>query len=203
MCHRCTRSLTSSTNPPYPLYMCGVVVSNVYSHSHLARALCCRSQRAIHDVPEMMQHQATTKATTFALHHPKIGHSPLEISRTEQRNMSRNKLSLNWTSGDNGFELIDSTTGRVSNGDVSRISKLSLFRDFISCRSDDHSSAILSNHTYKQHKVNSTEYQRVKRLWTDAMRRTFKTSWRGKPSEVEEFMCKVISWEPAILPFSK
>jgi len=109
MCHRCTRSLTSSTNPPYPLYMCGVVVSNVYSHSHLARALCCRSQRAIHDVPEMMQHQATTKATTFALHHPKIGHSPLEISRTEQRNMSRNKLSLNWTSGDNGFELIDSS----------------------------------------------------------------------------------------------
>ena len=110
-----------------PLYMCGLVVSNVYSHSHLARALCCRSQRAIHDVPEMMQHQATTKATTFALHHPKIGHSPLEISRTEQRNMSRNKLSLNWTSGDNGFELIDSTTGRVSNGDVSRISKLRLY----------------------------------------------------------------------------
>ena len=74
-----------------------------------------------------MQHQVATKATTFALHHLKFGHLPLEISRTEQRKMSRNKLYLNLTSGDNGFELIDSTTGRISNGGVSRISKIEYF----------------------------------------------------------------------------
>ena len=164
-----------------PLYMNGIVIGDVFSHSHVARALCCRSEKAL----------GTSicggLSSTYALHHPKVGHCPIKITRCEQIGRNHCKTSINWATGDEDVEIVDPTTGMtgmLNNKDTARISRISkkvIFRTFLRLRKPS------SRLTYKESKAESTEYQQLKEAWVDAMKKRFKTNWLRKPSEVEDF----------------
>jgi predicted transcriptional regulator len=158
-----------------PLYMSGIVIGDVFSHSHVARALCCRSEKALRNYGGL--------SPIYSLHHPKIGHWPIKITRIEQIGTNKNKWSINWAWGDNDVEILDATTGKLQNKGTSRLSKKALFPIFLRlCKRKPSSRS-----TYKESKSQSTEYQHSKNIWIDAMSKTFETSWTRKPSEVEDF----------------
>ena len=159
-----------------PQYMSGIVIGDVFSHSHVARALCCRSEKALRNFGGL--------SPIYTLHHPKIGNWPVNMSRTEQIGTNNMKWSINWAWGDNDVEILDSATGKLQkNGSTSRLSKKALFPIFLRlCRRTPS-----SRFTYKESKFQSTEYQHSKKVWIDAMSKTFDTSWTRKPSEVEDF----------------
>ena len=159
-----------------PLYMNGIVIGDVFSHAHVARALCCRSDKAISNVG------TTNLSSTYSLHHPKIGHWPIEKTTCTStcRTEKRSKSSLNWALGDEDVEVLDATTGRLQTDEISRISKKAFFSTFLRlCKPSSPS-------TYKETKAVAVEYQSSKKVWVDSMRRTF-SSWSAKPSEVETF----------------
>jgi hypothetical protein len=160
-----------------PLYMNGIVIGDVFSHAHVARALCCRSDKAVGNVG------TTNLFSTYSLHHPKIGHWPIEKTtrRIEQIGMNRSKLSLNWALGDEDVEVLKETTGRLQTNEISRVSKKAFFSTFLRlCKPSSPS-------TYKKTKALAVEYQSSKKVWVDAMNKTFDTSWSAKPTEVDDF----------------
>jgi len=183
MCHECSDKLGKwfvvglqgalLTQLIPPLYISGIVVGRVFSHAHIARALCCRSELALKRLGE-------TIPQPFSLHHPRIGHWPLVHGHVRTK---RSKYSLNWALGDQTAEIIDAKTGmKDSSGDPSRVSKKALFQEFV--RLHENSSPAL---TYKEAKAQSSEYQKMKSIWVDAMSKTFHTGWCRNPTGLEEF----------------
>lgn len=165
-----------------PLYTTGIVIGDVYSHGHAARAICCRSERAL----TKFSTPCLSLDSPYALHHPKIGHWQRnnKTKRTDQVKMKRNVHSINWALGDQTIEILDATTGRQKQDHnvCSRISKKSLFRSFHRLCETSSPEA-----TYKEHKSRAAEYQCAKDVWMKAMSDMYGESWVGKPSEVDDF----------------
>mmetsp|Transcript_22307 Transcript_22307/g.37316 ORF Transcript_22307/g.37316 Transcript_22307/m.37316 type:complete len:616 (-) Transcript_22307:528-2375(-) len=159
-----------------PLYLSGVVLGSVFSHAHIARGLCCRSEVALSSFEAKL-------SPVFSLHHPKIGNCALDMTRSEQVGIKRSKLSLNWALGDVNVEILDATTGRPDNNDPSRVSKKAFFCSFLRLCNYPTTTLI----TYKKAKAQSFDYQQSKQVWVEAMRNKFGTGWSSKPSEVEDF----------------
>eukprot|EP00537_Pseudo-nitzschia_pungens_P006514 CAMPEP_0172361746 /NCGR_PEP_ID=MMETSP1060-20121228/5533_1 /TAXON_ID=37318 /ORGANISM="Pseudo-nitzschia pungens, Strain cf. cingulata" /LENGTH=623 /DNA_ID=CAMNT_0013084109 /DNA_START=364 /DNA_END=2235 /DNA_ORIENTATION=+ len=159
-----------------PIYITGVIVGSVYSHGHICRAICCRSDYAL-------KISSAELHTPFEVKHPRIRHAPLQVPRSEQTK-KRGKLCYNWAEHDfSKIEVYNGTTGRREDGKESRICKKNLFESFIKL----HASA--AKKSYLENKAVALQYQSAKKLWKDSMRDLF-GSWIKKPCEIEEFWLK-------------
>lgn len=161
-----------------PVFMSGIVIGNVFSHGHVSRALCCRSEKAVHTTCDG---NFTNMASSYSVHHPKIGYWPYKMNRDQQIRIVSSKTSLNWALGDEHVEDLNASTGRTGTGGISRISKKALYSKFL--RVGKTSSQI----TYKQAKAQSEVYQLSKKKWIEYMCKYFHTCWPSKPPEVEDF----------------
>ena len=164
-----------------PLYTNGIVISEVFAEGHATRAICCRSDKALEKNPISI-HSPTSP---YALHHPKIGHWPLQQSRIKQSRTTKNNLSMNWALGDKHTEVLNATTGRTNGKYLfSRISKKALFRSFQSLQT------ISPEATYKEIKSQAEAYHSVQGSWKKAMISLYGGKWAQKPSEVDDFTLK-------------
>lgn len=161
-----------------PLFTTGIIIGEVFAHGHAARAICCRSERAL----ENFRSSRLSSTSLYGLRHPKIGHWSLDASIKKRSNKKRDSVSVNWALGDTNTEVLDATTGRLQgSNDCSRISKKSLFRSF------QRLSKILPEITYKEAKSKSEEYHYVKGVWIRAMVSLYGGKWVRKPAEVDDF----------------
>lgn len=98
-----------------PIYLKSLTVGNLFSHDHVNRALY-RRMSTITGLPE-----------TFIVNYPLL----LGASKLPQRNVAKpSSLSLNWSWGDSGVEIINTKIGKTEERQ-SRICKACLFGHFL------------------------------------------------------------------------
>ena len=171
-----------------PVYLSGVVVSDLFSHGHLCRALCCRSQQALDSAgvivqaPYHVQHVKVLRALPITRGSTSGG---ISTSRHEQIQKTSGQ-SINWADHDGlvkTAESADGGTGLRADGSPTRIAKASLFASF--CRVHPQG----ASYSYVQNKLKASTYQQVKRTWVDAMTASKFGHWACKPCELSEFTC--------------
>jgi double-stranded RNA-specific adenosine deaminase len=156
-----------------PIFITGVVVGDLFSHGHICRALCCRSDYAL-------KATCVELPKPFGPRHPKIRHAQLQVARSDRIKM-KEKLSCNWTEHDLvHMEVVDGTTGRLEDGTDSRICKNTMFGNFIEIQPQ------AFEKSYSENKALAATYQRSKKLWKEKMQLSF-GRWMDKPNEVEDF----------------
>ena len=106
-------------------------------------------------------------------------------------------LSLNWKLGDERAEINDGVTGRpvlpqgVPRSKIattcSRISKASMYSQFLSLCQLRNRSDLLTSKTYKEAKEMAVDFQTAKQCLYKLCQRKGYGSWMKKPSEQEEF----------------
>ena len=161
-----------------PLYLSGVVVSDLFAHGHLCRALCCRSHRALDSAGVVVE-------APYHMQHVQVLHAPIPhgASSRHQQIQKTSRFSINWAERDAAAELVDGGTGLQTDGSPPRIAKASLFASFCRICPEGASSSYVHN------KVQAVTYQRVKRTWTAAMMASQFGLWVCKPCEISEFTC--------------
>ncbi|XP_024120986.1 double-stranded RNA-specific editase 1 isoform X3 [Oryzias melastigma] len=158
-----------------PLYFSSIIVGSLYHAAHLSRAMYQR----------IGQLEALPPA--FCLNRPLLS----GISNTEARQPGRApNFSVNWTVGDRGLEVIDSTTGKDDLGRPSRLCKRAFYHGWTLLHSRLSSSLRL-------HAVRSSSYHEAKRAAVDhhsakqtlcrALAEAGLGSWVKKPAEQDRF----------------
>ena len=161
-----------------PIYIDAVIVGDVFSHGHVCRALCCRSDYAL-------KVSNVTLPKPFKSKHPRIRHAPLNIARCVKIS-KRSNDSCNWAEQDStDMEVVDGTTGQLEQGKESRICKKNMFRNFTTINSQ------ASFKLYSENKALAIAYQTSKKLWKESMRSAF-GHWMDKPDEVDEFSVRKV-----------
>jgi DNA-binding CsgD family transcriptional regulator len=163
-----------------PVFIKGVVIGDAFSHGHICRAICCRSQVALDST--------ATKSTGLSevylqSHHPRILHHPTETQRADAI-AKLSDFSYNWAEQDKGIERVLCRTGLVDNASKvpARISKAALFSSF--CRSMPAAASV----TYTENKKMSNGYKEAKHAWVKAMMTQYKKgSWKFKLSDFGDF----------------
>ena len=156
-----------------PLYMTGVVVSNLFVHGHISRAICCRYQKAL-------DNNGIDLPRNYKVHHPILRTAGRTIPRHERVSSKKHTSTcINWAKNDKLAEYINKKTGLIeSSSKVSRICKHSLFTLF--CKYDHQTAS--DKYSYGKNKRLSQNYQLAKHIWLEAMKET-SGSWIRKPSE--------------------
>lgn len=102
----------------------------------------------------------------------------------------RYELSTNWYSGA-GIELVDPTLGKCESTHPSRLSKSSLYHEFLKLRgwikNGEGTPAVGQDTTYYHDKHNSHDYQHVKHVFRELMEERGCGPWLKKPKELELF----------------
>jgi len=160
-----------------PLYLSGIVVTDVFSHGHLCRALCCRSQRALDTGSDALPFK-------YRLQHLQVRHAMMPKPRHQQIK-KYSSTSMNWAEPDGigNAEFADGSTGLRTDGMPTKICKMALFAAF--CRLHPPG----ASYTYALNKEQSQEYQQAKRSWLEAMSRSLYGEWICKPAEISDFCC--------------
>ncbi|KAL3250229.1 hypothetical protein MRX96_055587 [Rhipicephalus microplus] len=100
-----------------PVYLESVVLGSLYHPWHMQRAMWGRLEGSLHLEAE----------SPFQLHRPRLG----AISSPESRQVNKSpNFSINWTAGCEGPEVVNASTGKTEEGQVSRLSKRTLFDRF-------------------------------------------------------------------------
>lgn len=158
-----------------PLYLRGVVVGDKFSRTHVCRALCCRSLRAL-DFAEV------TLEAPYRGQHFEVLHAPSNSTRHHavQKTCSS---SMNWAEQDaiHTAEETDCRTGLRNDEKPSQISKASLFCHF--CRFLPGSASF----SYIDNKVAAAAYRKAKHAWVMAMAAVQFGQWACKPVEINQF----------------
>ena len=158
-----------------PIYIKGIIIGDVFNAEHIARAICCRSEKAIRE-------QTYAIRPPFRLNHPIIVRSNANIKPRHEKIKKHSHVSVNWSENDSASEAINMKIGRPCDDDTSRISKRSLFALF--CSQLEEAKAL----SYDENKKLAKSYHEAKDEWLQAMTRY--GHWVHKPSEVDDFYIK-------------
>ncbi|XP_061426745.1 double-stranded RNA-specific adenosine deaminase-like [Lethenteron reissneri] len=169
----------------HPIYLSSVTLGYLYSHGHLARAVCCRMEK------EAATFNSVAPAG-FSLHHPRVGRvsvydSARQVGKTKE-------TSANWSLGDERPEILDGTKGKALDQTgalvVSRLSKRALSKAFtLTWRKFNHRE-LPGGGSYAEAKIAAGDFQMAKqRLW-ESLERLGYGEWIPKPQEEEQFSIK-------------
>ncbi|CAN8014770.1 unnamed protein product, partial [Ixodes persulcatus] len=161
-----------------PVYLESVVLGSLYHPGHMQRAMWGRLEAQL----------ALDEGGPFQLHRPLLG----AISSPESRQVNKSpNFSINWTVGCEGPEVVNASTGKAEDGQVSRLSKRSLFARF--CRLWGRVAAMESQdpaqppRLYADAKKSAGLYQEAKAKVSEAFSASGLGTWVSKPIEADEF----------------
>lgn len=152
-----------------PIYLKSIILGSLYHSHHLARAVTQRLG-SIEGLPPSYKHNFPSLSG---------------ISNPEMRAPGKApNISLNWTIEDNGFEVINSTTGKVDLK-TSRVSKQSLYENFMPLWKK-----LVSEQEPKSYwdaKMAATDYQMAKQILVKKFEKQGLGQWVKKPMEQDMF----------------
>lgn len=161
-----------------PVYLESVVLGSLYHPWHMQRAMWGRLEGSLHLDAE----------SPFQLHRPRLG----AISSPESRQVNKSpNFSINWTAGCEGPEVVNASTGKTEEGQVSRLSKRTLFDRFChlwgQVPSIEHQDPSQKPRLYAEAKKSAGLYQEAKTRVTEAFSAAGLGTWVSKPIEADEF----------------
>nr|XP_032824857.1 double-stranded RNA-specific adenosine deaminase isoform X2 [Petromyzon marinus] len=169
----------------HPIYLSSITLGYLYSHGHLARAVCCRMEK------EAATFNSVAPAG-FSLHHPRVGRvsvydSARQVGKTKE-------TSANWSLGDERPEILDGTKGKALDQTgalvVSRLSKRALSKAFTLTWHKFNHREPPGGGSYAEAKIAAGDFQMAKqRLW-ESLERLGYGEWIPKPQEEEQFSIK-------------
>ncbi len=175
-----------------PVYMSSLTLGSLHHHGHLARAICCRFSELERD---------SLLPPGFRVNHPGLDrvHGGDQMKRHTEKTSN---LSMNWAHGDERAELNDGGNGKPVpapgllrsqlSTTCSRISKISLYSEFIRlCRAANRSD-LLNAKTYSEAKELAGDFQRAKRSLFKVCENKGYGMWMKKPVEQEQFDSSVL-----------
>ena len=175
-----------------PVYMSSLTLGSLHHHGHLSRAVCCRFSDVNSNLPP-----------GFFVNHPSLGRvvGGDELKRHTEKTSN---FSLNWAMGDMKGELIDGGNGRLvgmswgggkraQNSMPSRVSKLSLYHEFIQLAKLCDRQELLVVDTYKRTKELAKDFQQAKKALFKMCERKKYGKWMSKPTEEEQFDSSALS----------
>lgn len=170
-----------------PVYMSSLSLGSLHHHGHLSRAVCCR-------FAEVGGEEKLPLG--FAVHHPALGRvqGGDEMRRHTEKTSN---FSANWASGDERGELVDGGNGRPvpppgipksqPSLPPSRISKSSLFAEFVKLSRACNREELLSAKSYREAKELAGDFQQAKQLLYQHCEKKGYGRWMRKPVEEEQF----------------
>ncbi|XP_072138209.1 double-stranded RNA-specific adenosine deaminase [Mobula birostris] len=166
----------------HPVYLSSITLGYLYSHGHLARAVCCRMSR---DGDEFR----TSLPYPYTLNHPQIGRVSVYDS-TRQTGKTK-ESSVNWSLADGSeVEVLDGTKGKVDGPqlDISRVSKSNLYDLFRQLCAKTGRQDLLGLASYSDAKEAAADFQNARTLFFKALEQMNYGNWIQKPSEEKSFM---------------
>ncbi|XP_067831972.1 double-stranded RNA-specific adenosine deaminase [Heptranchias perlo] len=166
----------------HPVYLSSITLGYLYSHGHLARAVCCRMSRDGEDF-------RTGLPYPYTLNHPQIGRVSVYDS-TRQTGKTK-ESSVNWSLADGTeVEILDGTKGKVDGPqlDVSRVSKNNLYTLFQQLCVKYKRQDLLAMASYSDAKEAAADFQNARTLFFKALEQMNYGNWIQKPLEEKSFM---------------
>lgn len=159
-----------------PIYLESIILGSMYHEDHMYRAIGKRIESAIGPLPD-----------PYRLIIPKIN----IVTSTETRQASKSPTySVNWSLGLANPEIVNGTTGKLHNGQLSRLSKRSFFSRFHKIRSKVPIIAGMDTkptNVYAETKSTVVEYQIAKEMVFKAFQDAGLGTWVKKPPEQDDF----------------
>ncbi|XP_078288127.1 double-stranded RNA-specific adenosine deaminase [Rhinoraja longicauda] len=166
----------------HPVYLSSITLGYLYSHGHLARAVCCRMSRDGDELRAALPYP-------YVLNHPLIGRVSVYDS-TRQTGKTK-ESSVNWSLPDGAeVEILDGTKGTVDGPqlDVSRVSKSNLFGLFRQLCAKVGRSDLLTLASYSDAKQAASDFQNARSLFFKALEQMNYGNWIQKPTEEKSFL---------------
>ena len=154
-----------------PIYLTSVVLGSLYNFHHLTRALYKRLG-VISELTEPYRHNY---------------HLVNGISLPESRAAGKSpSCSLNWSWGNEGLEFINASSGKLENGEASRLCKDWFFRKFLALWKKIKRNAPEPGN-YHEAKRSAGNYTRALSLLKNAFEAKNLGRWVEKPVEQDDF----------------
>lgn len=152
-----------------PIYLDGIVIGDLFQHSHLSRALHERIENCEFPKP-------------FRLNRVAI----FGVSKTIRAIRKCPKLNVNWIH-ENGIEITKSTNGRIVDGSASRLCKFKLFEYFQRISS---AAGLKSDfgQTYDYFKRYAVSYQEAKEMFYDVLDTKKLGKWIRRNPNINQFI---------------
>nr|CAB3220007.1 double-stranded RNA-specific adenosine deaminase-like [Phallusia mammillata] len=165
-----------------PIYMASLTLGMLYHHGHLTRAICCRLEKYLMDLPEF---DATS--SIFHVQHPSVSKITGEDPGRDTGKVKTREYSLNWTIGDPKAEVLDGTKGRCEprygcTNPISQVCKSNLYKCYQNVKQDQ------DFKSYALAKEASLEYQHAKSTMKKAFEQAGCGKWMNKPVEEDDFV---------------
>ncbi|XP_034533614.1 double-stranded RNA-specific editase 1-like [Notolabrus celidotus] len=158
-----------------PLYFSSIILGSLYHADHLSRAMYQRITE-IQDLPQF-----------YSLNKPLLS----GISNAEARQPGKApNISVNWTVGDEGLEVINATTGKDDLGRPSRLCKHVLYSRWMRLRCKLSSTLRIQTpmpSSYHEAKQVAVEYHSSKHSLFRAFHKAGLGAWVKKPIEQDQF----------------
>lgn len=160
-----------------PIYLESIVLGSLFHPSHMYRAVCGRIETTIQGLPP-----------PYRLNKPLM--SLITSPEVRQPGKAPN-YSVNWTTGQEGPEIINSVTGKDDQGVASRLSKQGLFRRFLNLVGRISSRTGLAfgscPRQYSDAKEAVQDYKMAKEQLVLAFHKAELGTWLKKPIEQDQF----------------
>ncbi|GFG33071.1 hypothetical protein Cfor_12096 [Coptotermes formosanus] len=160
-----------------PIYLESIVLGSLFHPSHMYRAVCGRIETTIQGLPP-----------PYRLNKPLM--SLITSPEIRQPGKAPN-YSVNWTTGQEGPEIINSVTGKDDQGVASRLSKQGLFRRFLNLVGRISSRTGLTfgscPRQYSDAKEAVQDYKMAKEQLVLAFHKAELGTWLKKPIEQDQF----------------
>lgn len=160
-----------------PIYLESIVLGSLFHPSHMYRAVCGRIETTIQGLPP-----------PYRLNKPLM--SLITSPEVRQPGKAPN-YSVNWTTGQDGPEIINSITGKDDQGVASRLSKQGLFRRFLNLMGRISSITGLTFKScprqYSDAKEAVQDYKMAKEQLVLAFHKAELGTWLKKPIEQDQF----------------
>ena len=154
-----------------PVYLTSVVLGSLYNFHHLTRALYKRLG-VLTSLPDSYRHN----------YHLVNGISLPEARATEKSPSS----SFNWSWGNDGLECVNASTGKLENGEASRLCKSWFFRKFLAIwKKMKRNVSVPTN--YHEAKQSTEDYKRAFLIFKNAFESKELGKWVEKPVEQDDF----------------
>ncbi|XP_067012157.2 double-stranded RNA-specific editase Adar [Anabrus simplex] len=160
-----------------PIYLESIVLGSLFHPSHMYRAVCGRIENTIQGLPP-----------PYRMNKPLM--SLITSPEVRQPGKAPN-YSVNWTTGLEGPEIINSVTGKDERGNPSRLSKRGLFGRFLNLVGRISSLTGLTfgscPRQYSEAKAAVQDYNMAKEQLVQAFHKAELGMWLKKPIEQDQF----------------
>ncbi|XP_023213745.1 double-stranded RNA-specific editase 1-like [Centruroides sculpturatus] len=160
-----------------PIYLESIILGSLFHPGHMLRAMWGRFENSLGELSK-----------PFSLNKPKM----CCITNPETRQLSKSpNFSVNWIVGFGKPEVINATTGKLENGEFSRLSKRSFFERYSVLFSKI--SSVTKKKTkkppqlYSEAKNSAPHYQAAKTELRKAFMKAGLGTWVQKPEEQDDF----------------